>query len=487
MSADSAVILDVRAPLTFQPEREYVIRTVFEHFLGQRVLLRHEPRANTVVRVGEDASELVLEDGLFAIEPGEWLSSRTVPEELMASWAPPPSLRGSFRHATIPIFFASPSPSGQFAQLGPTRIRLTLDVLGTVFYLLTRYEEVAQPVHDARSRYPSSAALLTRSSLLHRPVVDEYVELVWTAMSLLWRQLRRAERSYRFILTHDVDRPLCVDGAPYGEVGRQVMGDLVRRKDLHLAARRLRSLIETRTSGARADLCNNFSWIMGESERRGIRSEFYFLSRTGQPIDANYSPYDAPIASTMREINARGHAIGLHPSYDSYTSADRIASEFTHLREAAEQMGIEQETWGGRQHYLRWKAPETWQHWSDAGLAFDSTVGFADAAGFRCGTCVEFPVFNLRTRRQLALRERPLIVMEETLLSEVYAGLSRSAALSVIEVLADECKHHNGDFVMLWHNSSLLSRRDRRAYCAALDAAAQGGAAKQQSRLVPHA
>jgi O-antigen/teichoic acid export membrane protein len=37
----------------------------------------------------------------------------------------------------------------------------------------------------------------------------------------------------------------------------------------------------------------------------------------------------------------------------------------------------------------------TWQIWKDAGLDYDSTLGFADDVSFRCGTCREFTWFSL--------------------------------------------------------------------------------------------
>ena len=74
--------------------------------------------------------------------------------------------------------------------------------------------------------------------------------------------------------------------------------------------------------------------------------------------------------------------------------------------------GVEQAQWGGRQHYLRWENPETWRACEDAGLAHDSTLGFSAGSGFRTGACVDHPVFDLRARRALRLRERPLVVMD---------------------------------------------------------------------------
>ena len=63
--------------------------------------------------------------------------------------------------------------------------------------------------------------------------------------------------------------------------------------------------------------------------------------------------------------------------------------------------GVRQEQWGGRQHYLQWANPTTWRNWDAAGLAYDCTLAFSEAVGFRTGTCHEYPVFDLVARRPL--------------------------------------------------------------------------------------
>ena len=72
--------------------------------------------------------------------------------------------------------------------------------------------------------------------------------------------------------------------------------------------------------------------------------------------------------------------------------------EFERLISVAEEEGICQDVWGGRQHYLRWEAPTTWRAWEEAGLDYDSTLTFADHAGFRCGVCFEYPVYDILLR-----------------------------------------------------------------------------------------
>ncbi len=141
-----------------------------------------------------------------------------------------------------------------------------------------------------------------------------------------------------------------------------------------------------------------------------------------------------------------------------------IAGEFARLRDVADSCGVAQAEWGGRQHYLRWEAPTTWRLWDEAGLAYDSTLGFADRAGFRCGTCREFPAFDLLQRTTLRLRERPLIAMDMSLTSASYMGLRHEEALGVVSRLVAQCRRHRGEFVLLWHNDKLVRERDTDLY-----------------------
>jgi len=132
-------------------------------------------------------------------------------------------------------------------------------------------------------------------------------------------------------------------------------------------------------------------------------------------------------------------------------------------------LGIEQSAWGGRQHYLRWSNPETWGNWEAAGLDYDATLMFPEKIGFRCGSCYEYPVFDLVHRQQLRLRERPTMVMDVTLLS--YMGLSMARAEREAVGLVETVRRFSGDFGLLWHNHLLVGNNTRRLYLRVLAAA----------------
>jgi hypothetical protein len=69
----------------------------------------------------------------------------------------------------------------------------------------------------------------------------------------------------------------------------------------------------------------------------------------------------------------------------------------------------------------------------------------------------------------MPFRERPLVVMDVSLLDKIYLGLSHGEAVDRAVGLARTCRRYQGDFVLLWHNDQLWTPTDREAYLAILD------------------
>ncbi|NLD97959.1 MAG: hypothetical protein GX635_12630, partial [Synergistaceae bacterium] len=282
----------------------------------------------------------------------------------------------------------APSPSRLVTVEGDT-VRLHFDLLGSAFYILTRMEEIKSPVRDAHDRFPASASHALIHGYLHRPVVDEYVEILWRCIQHLWPSAERKRNIFRTMVTHDVDAPFEYLFRPAWRAARLFGGDILRRRDTGLAFRRASRWFDVKYLGNwQKDPYDTFETIMDISESHGLKSAFYFLSGVSSSWDGEYYDLKHPrIAALMKKINDRGHEIGYHGSYTTYRDAERTRREVRALKEAAARLGVEQTTWGGRQHYLRWNAPATWRNYAEAGLNYDTTLSYADHAGFRCGTC----------------------------------------------------------------------------------------------------
>lgn len=465
-------MLCVYHPPTCLPERRYIYDVLLRGFLGLDYCMQAHVGAHVRITLQGDPydTSLLVADVLFQTPPDQWLTAASLPRQPLAWWDSscfPGTIQGVPRK--VPIIYGRAGAGSALYTETEGGAALGLDIFGSAFFMLTRYEELVKPARDRHGRFPAGVALAFQERFLERPIVNEYLEILWGALTRLWPALQRKSRHYRVLLSHDVDRPHCTLGRVWFYALRSSVADIVIRRDVALSLRRLHFHLRSRRGLVDGDPCDTFDFIMSLSEKHGRQSAFYFIAdRSAGAIDGNYRLEDPWIRCLLRRIHERGHEVGLHPSYNTYRDPAQTRHEFHRLVQVLAAEGIHQQEWGGRQHYLRWENPTTWQNWADAGPAYDSTLSFADHVGFRCGICYEYSVFNLRTRQRLNLRERPLIVMEGTLFD---MGLSWEASCAKIVELSRVCKQFGGDFTLLWHNSSLMSRHEKYWYsvvCASL-------------------
>ena len=71
-----------------------------------------------------------------------------------------------------------------------------------------------------------------------------------------------------------------------------------------------------------------------------------------------------------------------------------------------------------RQHFLRFSFKHTPQAIQQLGLKEDSSLGFADRIGFRCGTGFSYNLYDFENEKAFEFLELPLIVMDSALIQE---------------------------------------------------------------------
>jgi hypothetical protein len=255
--------------------------------------------------------------------------------------------------------------------------------------------------------------------------------------AVLGRRMGAERRGYpggeRFLvaLTHDVDL-LGAGGLP--TAARRLAGGIARR-----SRRRLRE-------GA-AFALDAFSGrdpaypleAMLEAEA-GRGSTCFFLTRQEDPHDGYPERYQPALSDALEQSVAAGLEIGLHASYRARDRPGAI------LEEAALLEGPE----GLRHHYLR-SAPEGLAaELHNAGLRYDSSIGWPSLPGLRAGTPYPYRLWDAE-RHEPAGWELPLAVMDATLAEDRYLALGPDAAFTAAVAALQPVAEHGGAVAILWH------------------------------------
>ena len=476
-------MLNIVHPPTYSAERGYILRVVLGEWLGLEFVAKSAPvGCLRITRLGQPGKgTLELTDALFSAPREKWLTQATLPARIQ-SWSPDPALPGV--PTPLAVLYGEKLSNGDFLLVQPDLVRLGVDIFGTAFFMLTRYEEVVNHQRDQFDRFAGRFSILHSAGLLERPIVNEQVELLWWALHRLWPGLVRKPRAYRCLLSGDVDNFSIMAAPPLYAfriaAGRSVR-DAMRDGPWHSVFRRAGQFWQAWRGAPGADALDDFDFLMDQAEHHGCPFVFNFIAGHGETgKDGIYGVQRHGIRRLMRRIHDRGHELGLHGSYETFRDPARVRQEFVRLARIAAEEGVTPGQWGGRQHYLRWEAPTTWQAYADAGLAYDSSLSYADHAGFRCGTCYDFPVFNLQTRQMLKLRERPLVVMECSLWNAAYMGFGAAKAVDKVGELSRASRRYEGDFSLLWHPGQTQIPERRMVFLAMLRAATGGGPCRSQ-------
>ena len=346
----------------------------------------------------------------------------------------------------VPLLFGEPEVARRGSQL-----IVRADIVASAYFLLTRYEEwVRREVRDAHGRFPGKESLPYRAGFIDRPIVEEYAELLRKWAKEVGIHVPAPRRRFSVLLTHDVDT-IGIKRNPIQPL-RSLASGLLRRQPIGSALRNAAMAL-----GFRPDPRDNLDDVVLLDRRLADRIElnrcqslYFFMAGGRTPFDGSYNIRRFKARNAVRTVLNSGAGIGLHASYEAGQRPDLIARERANLEKVA---GVP--IYRNRHHFLTWREPEDAKRLSTAGITWDATLGYADVAGFRLGVCHPVPLFDPIERQPLEIEEHPLIVMDCTLSNEGYMNLDEQAAFDHVCKLADATLRHQGEFVVLWHNTVL--------------------------------
>lgn len=322
------------------------------------------------------------------------------------------------------------------------------DLIASTYFLISRYEEYINPNNnrDTHGRYIGKQSIPAKANFIHRPIVEEYSELLRKLLQQTNITLPPIPQQINHIyLTHDVDS-ITNYRRLRGFLGGTYRSIVKRTESITTI---LKSLFNINH-----DPAYTFPWILQQDNQLPEATQIYFIKATH-----NAKGFDRPTYNLIGKnfnllkkniLKSSPNAIfGLHASYKSGDTPDIIIEEQKYLQYAIENQRITT----SRHHYLRSLQPNDMEALIDARITDDYTMGYADIAGFRLGTCRAVRFINPSTRKLTSLTIHPLTIMDCTLSESHYMNFNYNQALSYTQSLINEIKKYNGDLSLLWHNT----------------------------------
>jgi peptidoglycan/xylan/chitin deacetylase (PgdA/CDA1 family) len=301
--------------------------------------------------------------------------------------------------------------------------------------LFTRREEYNSPNLDQYERFPYYLSK-------HRNILEPEVSKFLIENGLNLEVEYPEDKKFAVCLTHDIDAVhLPKVNIIYNAA------KLLKQYQIKNAFKMLFNNINKRWNS-----WWNFKDIMALEEKYGAKSSFYFLVLDKGDLDFNFKIED--LEHEMGNIADNGWEVGLHGGHNAYNNSDEIKEKKKRLEKVLGKKVV-----GYRNHFLKFKVPDTWELLSKAGFKYDATFGYADCVGFRNGMCHPFRPFNLNINKEIDILEIPLTIMDCTLFDHMKLDFDK--AWEVTKMLIDSVEKHKGIITILWHNTYMVDDKLR--------------------------
>ncbi len=407
--------------IAYSPRLQYVCQQVFEHWLGLQIeWTKNIEQYKNHTGFKFNYSNNSLETNDFLLPKSTLLFENNLKNNpIFPVW-----------YNKIPALFAVSVPNAVFP----------FDLLATIFFHLTRYEEYLPFQTDTHGRFPASESWAYQNGCLQIPIVDLLVAELKLALQKKFPNIIFKQQQFQFSPTYDIDMAWAFRHKGWKRTIGGYFNDLIQGQFTSLKNRFKTHFL------FQQDPFQIFDWLDGLHRKFNLQPTYFFLLGDYGVYDKNNLVTAKPFQTLIQTI-ASLYKIGIHPSYQAAGHPLIIDKEKERLAQITQQT-IQR----SRQHYLKLQFPQTYRQLIQVGIKADYSMGYAMDIGFRAGTSLPFYWYDLAAETSTELLIHPFQVMEVTL--KEYLKLSPEEATFVIQELIHSVKSVNGVFCSLWHNSS---------------------------------
>ena len=315
---------------------------------------------------------------------------------------------------------------------------LPFDIFENIFFHISRYEEYfcSHDKIDIHGRMMSETQILVREGLEKQPIVDTLVFGL-----LIFCNIKPVKLIERIFLSHDIDSVKRFRNTR--DLIRGIGGIIYRQESVKRIVKLVKSFNKEK------DPYDVFSWmLLGDSSYKKC---IYLLVGGKHKTDTWHDLNFQEVTRIKTIADENGYEIGLHPSYFSCSEFSIFNSEKEKLENWLNKPVVQ-----SRQHFLNFSWPKTPELIDQLEILEDSTLGYSDKIGYRCGTAFPYHLYNYKREKAYKFMEYPLICMDIALLRE--ANYKKETVIELLNSIHKSSpwksyNFHNSTFFDGWMNN----------------------------------
>jgi hypothetical protein len=273
-----------------------------------------------------------------------------------------------------------------------------MDIFESIFFHLSRWEEynVEEFQRNQFDQIPEEAFLLVKNGIHEYPIVDHLIKAFFEALGWRTQELKTS-----IIISHDIDYAF-----KFSNFKRNFhfAGSLLKRNPAFLP-KYVKDCLFTRLGFSPDPFTNEKKYL---TNTQGIEKHIYFIVESQHSLDPDVISH-AEISRISESAIQMGYTIGLHPRFNSGKDPYSLA----HQKMILERITGAEIT-NNRFHFLQFHFPEFLEALEATGFSHDSSLGYAEYMGFRCGTGFSFKMYNLKQDAAMKITQIPLVWMDSS-------------------------------------------------------------------------
>lgn len=318
--------------------------------------------------------------------------------------------------------------------------KISFDLFGASFWLLTRYEEYLPHKIDKFHRFNFKSSLAYQYSFLDKALVNKWLDELKKILLNTYPLLQFNTRHYQFLSSIDVDNVYKYKHKGFVRTIAGYASDLLSK---NLDSIKQRTLVILKK---KKDPFDCYQFLIDSHNALKIEAIYFFLLGDYGMNDKNHSATNLHFQGLIKEI-ADYSMVGIHPSYGSQNNLQQLKVEVSRLSSITHK-NIRK----SRQHFSILNFPETYKALLQAGISEDYSMGYTNYNGFRASYCYPYKWYNLEDEQITSLTIYPFCIAENTAI--YYATKEKKAYLDLVSPLVNEVKKYNGLLISIFHNDT---------------------------------